>query len=228
MRLLSARNDAPKKASRPFDAGRDGFVIGEGAGIVILEDLERAEAREAKVWAEVTGFGLSANSHHFIQPDPDGAGPILAMEMAIREAGVLPEEVDYLNAHGTATGPNDVIETLAIKRVFGDHAYRLGVSSTKSMTGHLLGAAGAVETIYTVLALHRQIQPPTINYCEHDPDCDLDYVPNESRKARLRNALNNSFGFGGPNASLLLSLPSRFTEAQNRERACGSDFARII
>ncbi len=217
MRLLSARNEAPKEASRPFDAGRDGFVLGEGAGIVILEDLEKAEARGAKVWAEIKGFGLSANSHHFILPDPDGAGPVLAMEMALREADVLPEEVDYLNAHGTATGPNDKIETLAIKRVFGDHAYRLGVSSTKSMTGHLLGATGAVEIIYTVLALHRQIQPPTINYRDPDPDCDLDYVPNEPRKAKVRNALKNSFGFGGPNASLLLSLPSRSAEAQNRE-----------
>jgi 3-oxoacyl-[acyl-carrier-protein] synthase II len=217
MRLLSARNDAPKEASRPFDAGRDGFVIGEGAGIVILEDLEKAEARGAKIWAEVKGFGLSANTHHFIQPDPDGEGPILAMEMALRDAGVPPEEVDYINAHGTATGPNDKIETLAIKRVFGEHAYRIGVSSTKSMTGHLLGAAGAVESIYTVLALHRQIHPPTINYCDPDPDCDLDYVPNESRKARVRNAINNSFGFGGPNASLLFSLPPRSAEAQSRE-----------
>jgi 3-oxoacyl-[acyl-carrier-protein] synthase II len=205
MRLLSKRNEAPKKASRPFDSGRDGFVIGEGAGMLILEDLEKAKARGAKIYAEISGFGLSSNSHHFIKPDPDGEGPVLCMEMALREAGVPSEEVGYLNAHGTATVQNDKIETLAIKRVFGEHAHSLAVSSTKSMTGHLLGATGAVETIYTALALHHQILPPTINYRDSDPECDLDYIPNMARKANVGYAMKNSFGFGGQNASLLLA-----------------------
>jgi 3-oxoacyl-[acyl-carrier-protein] synthase II len=205
MRLLSKRNEAPKKASRPFDSGRDGFVIGEGAGMLILEDLEKAKARGAKIYAEIRGFGLSSNSHHFIKPDPDGEGPLLCMEMALRDAGVLSGDVGYLNAHGTATVQNDKIETLAIKRVFGEHAYNLVVSSTKSMTGHLLGATGAVETIYTALALHHQILPPTINYQDSDPECDLDYIPNVARKANVRYAMKNSFGFGGQNASLLLA-----------------------
>ncbi|MEE9274829.1 MAG: beta-ketoacyl-ACP synthase II, partial [bacterium] len=205
MRLLSSRNDAPREASRPFDAGRDGFVIGEGSGVIVLEALDRAEARGARIYAEIKGYGLSANSNHFILPDPDGEGPVLCMEMALREAGLAPEAVDYINAHGTATGPNDKVETIAIKRTFGEHAYRLAVSSTKSMTGHLLGATGAVEASYTALSLHHQILPPTINLTDPDPDCDLDYVPNRARPAQIRYALSNSFGFGGPNASLLLS-----------------------
>ncbi len=205
MRLLSKRNEEPKRASRPFDSGRDGFVIGEGAGMLILEDLEKAKARGANIYAEIKGFGLSSNSHHFINPDPDGEGPVLCMEMALHDANVLSEDVGYINAHGTATVQNDKIETLAIKRVFGEHAYGLAVSSTKSMTGHLLGASGAVETIYSALALRHQILPPTINYRDSDPECDLDYIPNMARKANVRYALKNSFGFGGQNASLLLA-----------------------
>ncbi len=205
MRLLSKRNDAPKEASRPFDSGRDGFVISEGAGMLILEDLEKAKARGARIYAEISGFGLSSNSNHYIKPDPDGEGPLLCMEMALRDAGVLSGDVGYLNAHGTATVQNDNVETLAIKRVFGEHAYNLAVSSTKSMTGHLLGATGAVETIYTALALHHQILPPTINHQDSDPECDLDYIPNRARKANVGYALKNSFGFGGQNASLLLA-----------------------
>jgi 3-oxoacyl-[acyl-carrier-protein] synthase II len=205
MRILSMRNEEPKKASRPFDSGRDGFVIAEGAGMLILEDLEKAKARGAKIHAEIKGFGMSSNSYHFIHPDPDGEGPVLCMEMTLRDAGVLPEDVGYINAHGTATVQNDRVETLAIKRVFGEHAYGLAVSSTKSMTGHLLGASGAVETIYSTLALHHQILPPTINYQDPEPDCDLDYIPNTARKANVKYALKNSFGFGGQNASLLLA-----------------------
>lgn len=205
MRLLSTRNEDPGTASRPFDAGRDGFVIGEGAGVLVLEEMARAKTRGAHIYAELSGYGLSANSNHMILPDPDGEGPILCMNMALRDAGREPAEVDYINAHGTATGPNDRIETKAIRIAFGAHADRLAVSSTKSMTGHMLGAAGAAEAIYTILAIHHQIMPPTINYTEPDPDCDLDYVPNQARPAEIRHAISNSFGFGGPNASLLFS-----------------------
>ncbi|MDA1000947.1 MAG: beta-ketoacyl-ACP synthase II [bacterium] len=207
MRLLSTRNDDPGTASRPFDAGRDGFVIGEGAGLLVLEEMERAKARGARIYAELSGYGLSANSNHMIQPDPDGEGPILCMRMALQDAGREAAEVGYINAHGTATGPNDWTETMAIRKTFGAHADRLAVSSTKSMTGHMLGATGAAEAIYTVLALHHQTLPPTINYKDPDPACDLDYVPNQARPAELRHAISNSFGFGGQNASLLFSRP---------------------
>ncbi len=203
MRALSTRNDEPEKASRPFDKKRDGFVIAEGAGILILEELEHAKKRGAKILAEIVGYGMSSDAYHITAPDQTGHGAAKAMKAALDDAGVAPEQVDYINAHGTSTPLNDKIETLAIKKVFGEHAYSLAVSSTKSMTGHLLGAAGAVEAIYTILTLYNGIIPPTINYEEPDPDCDLDYVPNKARKADVKFALSNSFGFGGTNASLL-------------------------
>lgn len=203
MRALSRRNDAPQRASRPFDADRDGFVIGEGAGILILEEMEQARARGAKIYAEIVGYGTSGDAYHITQPVEDGDGAVRAMANALTDAGVRPDEVDYINAHGTSTYYNDRIETQAIKRVFGEHAYRLAVSSTKSMTGHLLGAAGGLEAGLSVLAIARQIMPPTINYETPDPDCDLDYVPNEARPANIRYALSNSFGFGGTNVALL-------------------------
>lgn len=203
MKALSRRNDDPPRASRPFDQDRDGFVVGEGAGILILEALELARARGAKIYAEVVGYGASADAFHITQPADDGDGAIRAMAMALNDAGIKPEQVDYINAHGTSTKYNDRLETQAIKRVFGEHAYRLAVSSTKSMTGHLLGAAGGLEAGITCLAIDRQCLPPTINYETPDPDCDLDYVPNRSRPATIRYALSNSFGFGGTNVALL-------------------------
>lgn len=203
-KAMSTRNDEPEKASRPFDKDRDGFVMGEGAGVLILEELEHAKRRGAPILAEVIGYGMSADAFHLTQPDPDGDGAKRAMLAAIRDAGIRPEEVDYINAHGTSTELNDKIETQAIKAAFGEHAYKLAVSSTKSMTGHMLGAAGAVEAIATALALRDQILPPTINYETPDPECDLDYVPNEARHARVRVALSNSFGFGGHNATIAL------------------------
>lgn len=199
---LSKRNDEPEKASRPFDAGREGFVMGEGAGIIILEELERARARGAKIYGEIVGYGLSCDAYHITAPHPEGLGGYEAMEKTLKDAGLKPEDIDYINAHGTSTIPNDKIETMAIKRLFGDHAYKLAVSSTKSMIGHLLGAAGGVEAIITVLALKNGVIPPTINYETPDPDCDLDYVPNKARKKECRYALSNSFGFGGHNACL--------------------------
>jgi 3-oxoacyl-[acyl-carrier-protein] synthase II len=202
MKAMSTRNDEPEKASRPFDAERDGFVPSEGAGIVVLEALEHAQRREARIYAEVLGYGMTADAHHMTAPDPEGDGSARAMEAALRDAGLDPSEVGYINAHGTSTPYNDRFETLAIKRVFGEHARRLAVSSTKSMTGHLLGAAGGVETIATVLSLHHGLLPPTINYETPDPDCDLDYVPNQARKLDVEVALNNAFGFGGTNATL--------------------------
>jgi 3-oxoacyl-[acyl-carrier-protein] synthase II len=202
MKAMSTRNDEPERASRPFDAGRDGFVCGEGAGIVVLEALEHAVQRDARIYAEVVGYGMTGDAHHMTAPDPDGDGASRAMQMALRDAALEPTAIGYINAHGTSTPYNDKFETLAIKRVFGEHAHRLAVSSTKSMTGHLLGAAGGIEAIATTLALHHGLLPPTINYETPDPDCDLDYVPNQARKVDVEYALSNAFGFGGTNATL--------------------------
>ena len=204
MRALSTRNEEPEKASRPFDSGRDGFVMGEGAGILILEELGSALRRNARIYAEVAGYGITGDAFHVSAPSADGDGPVRVMTAALRDAGVGPEAVDYINAHGTSTPAGDKVETLAIHRVFGDRAGRIAVSSTKSMTGHLLGAAGGLETAITAMAVSGDIVPPTINYEVPDPECDLDYVPREARKMTVRYALNNSFGFGGTNASLLL------------------------
>ncbi len=203
MRALSQRNEQPAKASRPFDAYRDGFVIGEGAGIVILEELGRALKRGARIYAELVGYGMSGDAYHVTAPCLDGDGPYRAMRRALEEASVNPQEVDYINAHGTSTPFNDKIETLAIKRLFGSYADQIGVSSTKSMMGHLLGAAGGVEAGITALSVKHQIMPPTINYEFPDPECDLDYVPNQARPGKIRYALSNSFGFGGTNGTLL-------------------------
>ena len=202
MKAMSTRNDEPEKASRPFDAGRDGFVCGEGAGIVVLESLEHAVRRDARIYAEVVGYGMTGDAHHMTAPDPDGDGATRAMQVAIRDAAIEPAAIGYINAHGTSTPYNDKFETLAIKRVFGEHARRLAVSSTKSMTGHLLGAAGGIEAIATTLTLHHGLLPPTINYETPDPECDLDYVPNQARKVDVEYALSNAFGFGGTNATL--------------------------
>jgi len=201
MRALSTRNDAPERASRPFDRERDGFIIGEGSGMLILEEMERAKKRGAKIYAEIIGYGMSSDASHITAPSLDG--PERCMLAALRDGGVNPDEIEYINAHGTSTPLNDSNETNAIKQVFGRMAYEIPVSSTKSMTGHLLGAAGAVEAAFTVLALDRGILPPTINQEFPDPECDLDYVPNEARKADIKTALSNSFGFGGTNASLI-------------------------
>jgi 3-oxoacyl-[acyl-carrier-protein] synthase II len=203
MRALSTRNDDPLHASRPFERDRDGFVIGEGAGLMILEELEFAKRRGARIYAELVGYGMTADAFHLTMPDETGSGAIRAMTKTIKDAGIAPEQVGYINAHGTSTPYNDKFETLAIKKTFGDHAYKLAVSSTKSMTGHLLGAAGGIESVFSVLALHRKVLPPTINYVNPDPDCDLDYVPNVPREAEVEYALSNSFGFGGTNAALL-------------------------
>ena len=203
LKALSTRNDEPERASRPFDKDRDGFVIGEGAGILVLEALEHAEARGARILAEVAGYGLSGDAYHMTAPPEDGEGAVLAMEMALRDAGIRPDEVDYINAHGTSTQLNDVVETRAIKRVFGDRAYKIPVSSTKSMTGHLLGGAGGVEAVFSVLALRDGVVPPTINLENPDPECDLDYVPEVARPMELRYVMSNSFGFGGTNAVLV-------------------------
>ena len=209
MKALSERNDAPERASRPFDAKRDGFVMAEGAGILILEELEAAMRRNASIYAEIVGYGMSGDAYHVSAPAPDGHGAARVMQAALDDAGVPPSQVTYINAHGTSTPFNDKIETLAIKQVFGDHAYRIGVNSTKSMTGHLLGATGGVEAAYTALCLKHQVMPPTINYENPDPECDLDYVPNAPRRAEILYGLTNSFGFGGTNGSLLLK---RFVE----------------
>ncbi|MBI2218748.1 MAG: beta-ketoacyl-ACP synthase II [Candidatus Rokubacteria bacterium] len=202
MKAMSTRNDEPEKASRPFDASRDGFVCGEGGGIVVLESLEHAERRGARIYAEVVGYAMTADAHHMTAPDPAGDGATRAMALTLADGGIAPGDVGYINAHGTSTPYNDKFETLAIKRVFGDHARRLAVSSTKSMTGHLLGAAGGIEAIATVFALHHGVLPPTINYETPDPECDLDYVPNQARKHEVEVALSNAFGFGGTNATL--------------------------
>jgi 3-oxoacyl-[acyl-carrier-protein] synthase II len=203
MRALSTRNDEPQRASRPWDRDRDGFVVGEGAGILVLEELEFARAREAKILAEVTGYGMSADAFHVTAPPDDGDGAYRVMRNALKDAGIAPEQVDYINAHGTSTDVGDRAETMAIKRAFGDHAYKVAVSSTKSMTGHLLGGAGGLEAGITVLAIRDQIAPPTINYECPDPVCDLDYVPNHARPMKLDYALSNSFGFGGTNGCLI-------------------------
>ena len=202
MKALSTRNDEPEKASRPFDKDRDGFVMGEGSGIIILEELQQALDRGAKIYAEIIGYGLTGDAYHITAPAPDGEGAARCMAMALKSAGIEPEEVDYINAHGTSTDYNDLYETMAIKTVFKEHAKKLAVSSTKSMIGHLLGGAGGVEAIFTILTICRGIIPPTINYQTPDPGCDLDYVPNVARKASVRVALSNSFGFGGTNAVL--------------------------
>jgi len=202
LRALSTRNDEPKKASRPFDKERDGFVIGEGAGVVILEELERAKKRNASIYCEVIGYGMSGDAYHITAPDPTGEGAIRCMQLAIEDAGLKPENIDYINAHGTSTVYNDRVETLAIKKLFGAYAKKVAISSTKSVTGHLLGAAGGIETIATALAIKNDIAPPTINLENPDPECDLDYVPNKARHMKINTALSNSLGFGGHNAAL--------------------------
>jgi 3-oxoacyl-[acyl-carrier-protein] synthase II len=202
MKAMSTRNDDPTRASRPFDAERDGFVCGEGGGLVVLESLEHARKRDARIYAEVVGYGMTGDAHHMTAPDPEGDGAARAMAAALRDASLEPSAVGYINAHGTSTPYNDKFETIAIKRVFGDHAKKLAVSSTKSMTGHLLGAAGGIEAIATAFALHHGVLPPTMNYEKPDPDCDLDYIPNQARKQDVEVALSNAFGFGGTNATL--------------------------
>jgi 3-oxoacyl-[acyl-carrier-protein] synthase II len=203
LRALSTRNDEPGRACRPFDKDRDGFIIGEGAGVLILEELEYAKRRGAKIYAELVGYGLTGDAYHITAPSEDADGAIRVMRMAVKKAGIAPNQVDYINAHGTSTPYNDKLETLAIKKTFGDHATKVAISSTKSMTGHLLGGAGGLEAGISVLAVHDQIAPPTINLEDPDPECDLDYVPCKSRPMPIRYALSNSFGFGGTNAALL-------------------------
>ena len=203
MRALSTNNDDPVHASRPFERDRDGFVIGEGAGIMILEELESAKNRGAKIYAEIAGYGIAADAFHLTMPDETGSGARRVMQRTLKDAKIKPEQVGYINAHGTSTPYNDKFETLAIKDTFGEHAYKLAVSSTKSMTGHLLGAAGGIEGVFSALAIQRKVLPPTINYFNPDPECDLDYVPNEPRPAEVEYVLSNSFGFGGTNAALL-------------------------
>ena len=203
MRALSTRNDDPKTACRPFDADRDGFIIGEGAGVLVLEELEHAQRRGAPIYAELVGYGASGDAYHITSPSDDADGGRRAMVMALRKAGIGPTEVDYINAHGTSTPYNDKLETLAIKKCFGEHASTLAISSTKSMTGHLLGGAGGLEAGISALAVYHQVAPPTINLCNPDPECDLDYVPHTKREMPIRYALSNSFGFGGTNAALL-------------------------
>ncbi len=202
-RALSRRNDDPQAASRPWDLGRDGFVIGEGAGVVILEELESAKRRSANIYAELTGFGMSGDAHHITAPSDDGGGALRCMSNAMRNGRINVDEIDYINAHGTSTPQGDIAETMAVKQVFGDHAYRLAISSSKSMVGHLLGAAGGVEAIYTILAIAQQVAPPTINLDEPDPLCDLNYVPHTARELKIVGALSNSFGFGGTNGTLV-------------------------
>lgn len=203
MKAVSRRNDEPEAASRPFDTGRNGFVMGEGAGILILEDLEKAKARGATIYGEVIGYGSSSDAHHITAPEPEGNGASLCMKNAINDAGISPDKIGYINAHGTSTPLGDIAETKAIKKTFGDHAYNLNVSSTKSMVGHLLGAAGGIESIFCVMALHDGVIPPTINLEDQDPECDLNYTPNKAEKKQVDYALNNSFGFGGTNSSLI-------------------------
>jgi 3-oxoacyl-[acyl-carrier-protein] synthase II len=203
MRALSTRNEDPAGASRPFDKERDGFVMGEGAAILVLEEMEFAKRRGAKIYAELCGYGASADAYHVTAPAPGGEGAVRCMQAALADARVNPEDVEYVNAHGTSTPYNDLYETMAIKTVFKNHAKKMMVSSTKSMTGHLLGAAGAIESLFSVLAIRDGVVPPTINYTTPDPECDLDYVPNTARKKDIRYALSNSFGFGGTNSCLL-------------------------
>ncbi len=203
MKALSTRNDEPEKASRPFDRDRDGFIMGEGSGILIIEELDHALARKAKIYAEIVGYGLTGDAYHITSPAPGGEGAARCMAMALKDAGMSPSEVDYINAHGTSTKYGDELETQAIKTVFKEHAYKVAVSSTKSMTGHLLGAAGGVEAVVCALTVHHNVVPPTINLENPDPECDLDYVPNQARKIDIRAAMSNSFGFGGTNACLV-------------------------
>ena len=203
MKALSTKNDEPEKACRPFEKNRDGFVVAEGAGIVILEELQFALKRNAKIYGELIGYGYTGDAYHITAPSPDGDGAVRCMRMAIKDAGLKSEEMDYINAHGTSTPLNDLTETIAIKTVFGDYAKKIPISATKSMTGHLLGAAGSTEAIFTILAIRDGIMPPTINYEEPDPQCDLDYVPNMARRKPLKIAMSNAFGFGGTNATLV-------------------------
>jgi len=203
MKALSTQNEEPEKACRPFEKNRNGFVIAEGAGIVILEELELAKKRNARIYAEIIGYGYTGDAYHITAPSPDGDGAIRCMRMAIKDAGLKPEDIDYINAHGTSTQLNDLTETIAIKSVFGEHAQKIPISATKSMTGHLLGAAGSTEAIFTVLALRDGILPPTLNYDEPDPECDLDYVPKVARKKDVNIGMSNAFGFGGTNATLI-------------------------
>jgi 3-oxoacyl-[acyl-carrier-protein] synthase II len=203
MKALSTRNDEPEKASRPFEKNRDGFVVAEGAGILILEELQLALKRNARIYGELIGYGYTGDAYHITAPSPDGDGAVRCMRMAIKDAGLRPEDVDYINAHGTSTPLNDLTETIAIKTVFGDHAIKVPISATKSMTGHLLGAAGSTEAIFTILSIRDGVMPPTLNYEEPDPQCDLDYVPNVARRKPLRVAMSNAFGFGGTNATLI-------------------------
>jgi 3-oxoacyl-[acyl-carrier-protein] synthase II len=205
MRALSTRNDAPERASRPWDKDRDGFVMGEGAGIVLLEEREHALARDARIYCELSGYGMSGDAYHISAPCADGEGSARVMRNALRDAGLKPEDIDYINAHGTSTPAGDLAETIAVKSMFGDHAYKLAMSSTKSMTGHLLGAAGGLEAAICARAVHDGVAPPTINYETPDPECDLDYVPNTAREMNIRHAMSNSFGFGGTNACLVFS-----------------------
>ena len=205
MKSLSTRNDEPEKASRPFDQQRDGFIISEGGGIVVLEELHHAIERQATIYAEIIGYGMSSDAYHFTAPDPEGIGASLCIQAALNDAGIQPTDIDCINAHGTSTKLNDISETRAIKSVFGDYAHKVPVSSTKSMTGHLLGGAGVTEAIYSILTIRNGIIPPTINYEFSDPECDLDYVPNEAREAEVQTVLSNSFGFGGTNATLIFT-----------------------
>ncbi|MGB9612702.1 MAG: beta-ketoacyl synthase N-terminal-like domain-containing protein, partial [Candidatus Margulisiibacteriota bacterium] len=201
---LSCRNHEPERASRPFDKERNGFVMGEGAGVVILENLEFAQSRGAKIYAEVVGYGASGDAYHITAPAPEGEGAARGISAALKDANLSPNQIDYVNAHGTSTELNDKFETMALKKVFGDHAYQLAISSNKSMIGHLLGASGGVEFIATVLSVQNDLAPPTINYETPDPECDLDYVPNQARKMTINAAISNSFGFGGHNATLVV------------------------
>lgn len=207
LKALSTRNDMPQRASRPFDRDRDGFVMGEGAGVAILERLDHAQKRNARIYAELIGYGMSGDGYHMTAPSPDGEGASNCMKAALSDAGIGPQEVSYINAHGTSTPLNDKVETIAIKGVFGEYAKKVAVSSTKSMTGHLLGAAGGVEFVACALSIKEDIIPPTINYENSDPDCDLDYVPNKARYCRVNVAMSNAFGFGGHNAALILKKP---------------------
>jgi 3-oxoacyl-[acyl-carrier-protein] synthase II len=209
MKALSTRNDDPQRASRPFERDRDGFVVAEGSGVLILEELQRAKKRGAKIYAEMVGYGYNGDAYHITAPCPDGDGFIRCIRMALKDAQLSTEDVDYINAHGTSTKLNDYVETLSIKEVFKEKAYRTPISSTKSMTGHLLGAAGAIEAIFSVLSIRDQVCPPTINYENPDPECDLDYVPNTARNHTINVAMSNAFGFGGTNSTLIFR---RFTE----------------